>query len=152
MFRKSRATQLLKEKRLSEVEIKMRLGHKTHSNLLERYYAIIDEDDQGKAELRYIGAATESGDIVMPLVCTNCGALNEHDAPRCYRCKFPLTEEEIAHQQKVTASGVILQELLDAPEETFMDEYVATYGETVERLLLPIVSRMVAKALKGRES
>lgn len=96
LFRKSRATQLLKEKKFSGIELKMRMGHKKHSQMLEQYYAILDEDDQAQAELKYLGYEVE-GDPISPqlIFCTNCGAACEHDAQRCQRCRMPLTELEL---------------------------------------------------------
>ena len=41
-----------------------------------------------------------------------------------------------------------IQENLENPKETFMDEYIATHGEIVEKLLQPIVNELVAKALE----
>lgn len=100
LFRKSRATALLKEGKLSEIQIKMRLGHKLHSNMLEKYYAIIDEMDQAKAELSYMGIEPEESKSPQPVACPNCGVPNEPDASRCHRCKHPLTEEEVIKEQR----------------------------------------------------
>ena len=93
LFRKSRTTQLLKEKRLTDIEIKLRLGHTMHSNVLETYYAILDEQDQADAERRYIDPNGGRNDY--DLFCPRCKLPNEADAPKCARCGMPLTEAEI---------------------------------------------------------
>jgi len=40
-----------------------------------------------------------------------------------------------------------IQEILENPPEAFMDEYIATHGAIVEKLLQPLVNKMVAEAL-----
>jgi len=52
----SRTTQLLKKKKFSEVELKLRMDHKKNSQMLEQYYAVLDEKDQAAAELKYLGS------------------------------------------------------------------------------------------------
>jgi integrase len=101
LFRKTRATSLLKERRFSELEVKMRLGHKKHSRMMEKYYAILDEDDQAAAELRYLGLQTEAKETPQPVSCPNCGSLNDATASRCQRCRMPLTEEEMTRELKM---------------------------------------------------
>lgn len=119
LFRKSRATQLLTEKKFSEIELKMRMGHKKGSQVLEKYYAIIDEQDQALAELNYIGVKSAKKDKSPPSIfCTNCGAPNVSDASRCQRCRMPLTEEElIKSTQKVSWMA---RADMDAKTITFM--------------------------------
>ena len=115
LFRKSRATQLLKEKVFNEIEVKTRLGHEKHSQMLEQYYAILEEKDQDKAELRYLGVADTEEGPPQPVLCTNCGAPNDAGATICLRCKNPLTEAELLRQAQ--------QSLLSNPEalETIAD-------------------------------
>lgn len=116
LFRKSRATNLLKEKRLSPIEIKTRLGHKQHSMMLEQYYAILDEVDQAGAELAYMGVSDEVEDasIPQPIFCPNCGAPNETDSLRCVRCKLPMSEDKAIQVQKAAVES--FQSLLSDPE------------------------------------
>lgn len=115
LFRKSRATQLLKERRLSDIQIKIRLGHKKDSNMLESYYAILDEEDQSKAELQYMGVSPAEETGVQTVQCPNCDVVNEKGSARCHRCKFPLTEEEMLRQQTIEA-GSLVQQLQDDPK------------------------------------
>lgn len=113
LFRKSRTTHLLKEGELTELQIKMRLGHKKSSRMMERYYAIIDEMDQADAELEYLGVETEKEQPApQSITCSNCGAINEAESSRCHRCKHPLTEEELLHEQQELTSRT-LQSLRD---------------------------------------
>jgi integrase len=109
LFRKSRTTQLLKEKRLTDIEIKLRLGHKMHSNVLETYYAILDEQDQAKAEKRYVDPNGERNDY--DVFCSRCRLPNETDAKHCIRCGMPLTEEGIVKLGK--SEGERLTQLED---------------------------------------
>ncbi len=114
LFRKSRATQLLKERKFSEIEVKMRLGHKKGSRMMEKYYAILDEDDQAEAELRYLGIAAEEKKRDEPIMCPNCGAPNETDSLRCVRCKLPMSEDKAIQVQKAAVES--FQSLLSDPE------------------------------------
>lgn len=100
LFRKSRTTQLLKERRLSDIEIKLRLGHTMHSNVLETYYAILDEQDQANAERRYIDPKSGRNDY--DIFCPRCKLPNEADAPKCVRCGMPLTEDGIRESESKT--------------------------------------------------
>ncbi|MGV9104090.1 MAG: hypothetical protein ACOC3C_08255 [Candidatus Thorarchaeota archaeon] len=121
LFWKSRATQLLKEGILSEIQIKMRLGHKKHSQILEKYYAILDEMDQADAELEYLGIETEQKEEKPAnIICSSCGALNEADASRCHRCRFPLTEEALTEERQLDIEG-ILSRFKEDPE--FMQNF-----------------------------
>lgn len=117
LFRKSRATQLLKEKRLNEIEVKTRLGHEKHSQMLEQYYAILEEKDQDEAELRYLGVAdAEEQGPPQPMICKRCGAPNIAGATNCHRCKIPLTEGEMIRQaqQSLLSSPEALEKIADA--------------------------------------
>jgi integrase len=128
LMRKSRATYLVKEKRLSEIQIKMRLGHKKHSQMLERYYAILDEDDQREAELEYLGVTEREDLILQPTTCSNCGVLNDHDATRCHRCRIPLSEEEMVRQQQLDVDG-FLAHIKDDPD--VMKTFAAAIAEAL---------------------
>jgi len=114
LFRKSRATQLLKERKFSEIEVKMRLGHKKSSRMMEEYYAILDEDDQAEAELRYLGVTAKEEKQKEPIMCPNCGAPNETDSLRCVRCKLPMSEDKAIQVQKAAVES--FQSLLSDPE------------------------------------
>ncbi len=132
LFRKSRATRLLKEDRLKPIELKRRMGHSKHSNMLEKYYAILDEEDQASAELRYLGVEERAeSETPQPTSCPNCGALNDPGKQQCYRCGFALTEEEAIRQQERT-----VQRTLDRLRES--------------GALQEIVSEAVSEALKQR--
>ena len=48
----------------------------------------------------------------------------------------------------MTASGFILEQILANPEEAMFDEYIAIFGERIENLLAPIVSKLFAKERK----
>ncbi len=101
LFRKSWATQLLKEQKLNEIQLKMRMGHAKKSTMLEEYYAIIDESDQEEAELAYLGVSKKTEDKAPePVPCPNCGALNDAGASSCSRCRLPLSEKELLRQQQ----------------------------------------------------
>lgn len=109
LFRKSRTTQLLKEKKLSDIEIKLRLGHKMHSNVLETYYAILDEVDQANAERKYLTDEDSSYDVF----CPRCRLPNEPDAKHCIRCGFALTEEGLVRLSKSEGDRITqLEEML----------------------------------------
>jgi len=60
--------------------------------MLEKYYAILNEEDQCEAELRALGVSKSEQREPDPIVCPNCSAVNTHDAMRCSRCHIPLTE------------------------------------------------------------
>ncbi len=114
LFRKSRITHLLKERLLSEVEIKTRVGHTQHSNMLEQYYAILDEIDQQEAELRYLGVKTEQEQVPMEL-CPHCGAPILATVARCYRCRQPLSEKEMVEEQKMLLRDAV-KSVITTPE------------------------------------
>ena len=105
LFRKTRATRLLKEKVFNEIEVKMRLGHEKHSQMLAQYYAILDEEDQAEAELRYLGVTPKEEGLPQPVSCPSCGAPNDAGTASCHRCRLPLTEEEVIRQQRVAQVG-----------------------------------------------
>jgi integrase len=131
LYRKSRITQLLKEKVLTPIEIKQRIGHSKSSNMLERYYAILDEIDQQEAELRYLGVKTEQEPVPMGL-CPHCGAPNLATAIRCYRCRQPLSEKEMVDEQRELVKDT-LRTLLGDPETLRMIvETVSSLEPTVE--------------------
>ena len=141
LFRKSRATQLLKEKQFSEIEIKMRMGHKKHSQMLEQYYAILDSEDQDEAELRVMGAAPKTNEVVQPVTCPSCGALNEADSLRCVRCRLPMSEEKAIQVQKAAVES--FQSLLSDPEtlKTSFESLLSDPG------ILKVFASAVAEAL-----
>lgn len=114
LYRKSRITHLLKERILSEVEIKTRVGHMQHSTMLEQYYAILDELDQQEAELRYLGVKTEKEQVPMEL-CPHCGAPNLATVARCYRCRQPLSEKEMVEEQKELLQEAV-KSVISTPE------------------------------------
>lgn len=130
LFRKSRATQLLKEGKLTEIQIKMRLGHKKHSNILEKYYTILDEEDQAEAELEYLGAEPEEDKAPEIIRCPNCGAPNESDASRCLRCKFPLSEEALLEDTR--QSALEDPEMLEQITELVAGELLKRRGEDTD--------------------
>lgn len=99
LFRKSRLTQLTKEGKLSEVQIKLRAGHKKHSQILNQSYLIIDQMDQSNAELEYLGVSEKDTEKESMIVCPNCSVANEAGSSICFRCKFPLTEQAMIEQQ-----------------------------------------------------
>ncbi len=105
LFRKSRATQLLRERLLSDVEVRQRLGHNKDSRILESYYDIRDEQDQQKAELRAMGIV-EVENKPSQRICPNCSMLNEAAAAECLRCRHPLTEEAMIKQQRAAIESV----------------------------------------------
>ena len=116
LFRKTRATSLLKEKRLSETEIKVRLGHEKDSQMLGKYYAILDEEDQAEAELQYLGIESKEEKQPQPVICPSCGAPNPAGINRCSRCLRPLTEIGLLEDQtsfvRTLAESGALQELV----------------------------------------
>jgi hypothetical protein len=121
----------LKEGKLTEIQIKMRLGHKKHSNMLEKYYTILDEEDQAQAELAYLGAEPEKkGKAPEVIRCPNCGAPNESDASRCLRCKFPLSEEALL--QDTRQSALEDPEMLKQISELVADELLKRKGEDTD--------------------
>lgn len=102
LFRKSRLTQLTKEGKLSEVQIKLRAGHKKHSQILNQSYLIIDQMDQDNAELGYLGIVEKQDEQDTSVICPNCSVANDRGASICFRCKFPLTEKAMIEQQAQT--------------------------------------------------
>jgi len=142
LFRKSRATQLLKEKRFSEIEIKMRLGHKKHSRILEEYYAILDEEDQSAAELQYIGVDPVSEEAVQMPICNYCGALNAPDSLNCQRCLRPLTEEEMRRQVTLVSSETL--RIFREDPEVLKASFVTLLADSE---ILKILASAVAEAL-----
>lgn len=156
LFRKSRTTQLLKEKRLTALEIKLRLGHKMHSNVLETYYAILDEKDQAKAEKRYVDPTGNHQEY--QVFCARCRLPNETDAKNCTRCGMPLTEEGIAEAQ-LGSQGVV-DELkarlteLERREEFWMQMSSWATPEVVDRMEIVLKKfwEKEAKAAKKKGS
>ncbi len=137
LFRKSRTTQLLKERKFLEIEIVKRLGHKKGSRMMEKYYAILDEDDQAEAELRYLGITAKEEKRDETIMCPNCGAPNETDSLRCVRCKLPMSEDKAIQVQKAAVES--FQSLLSDPE---------TLKESFESLLSdPEVLKVLASAV-----
>ncbi len=133
LFRKSRATQLLREKKFSDIEVKMRLGHKKHSMMLEQYYAIIDEYDQADVELRYMGARGEEQKTNGIVWCLNCGAPNDEGSQSCVRCKLPLTEEELLRQARQRESTM---EMRIEALETLMRRFAGVIGIEEHKVLV----------------
>ena len=128
LFRHSRATQLLREGRLSEIEIKMRMGHKKDSNVLEQYYAILDQEDLHKAELRYLGVLEKEDNVPRPVPCPNCGAINNSDSTLCSRCHLPLSEEELQRQTQVSVDQALSTLSESSPEfQALVERSVARY-------------------------
>ena len=82
-------------------------------------------------------------------MCPRCDTLNPAGARLCQKCNTPLSLkdalEKLDTQQKVTASGFILEEILANPEEAMFDEYIAVFGERIEKLLEPVVAKLFAK-------
>lgn len=107
LFRKSRATALLRDGRLSETEIVLRLGQERHSKMLQQYYDLRDEADQERAELRAMGIEEKEDEPAKFVSCTNCSMPNEKNANVCVRCKFPLTESEMIRQQEESIRNLI---------------------------------------------
>jgi len=133
LFRKSRATYLLTEGKLSETEIKIRMGHKRDSKVLEKYYDIRDEGDQADAELGYIGA-TSGQDTRTIFVCPNCGVPNEEGKKRCFRCKHPFTSEAIAEGQGVIDELKERLNKLEERENRWMEMSTWATPEVVDRM------------------
>ncbi len=132
LFRHSRATQLLREGRLSPLEVKLRMGHKKDSQVLEQYYAILDQEDLHKAELKYLGILPKDNNIPQPIQCPNCGAINEADASLCSRCRLPLSEEALQEQTQATATQAL--EGLSASSELFQGLVDQLYAEILKKL------------------
>lgn len=107
LFRHSRATQLLREGRLSAMDIKLRMGHKKDSLILEKYYAILDQEDLHKAELRYLGVLEKEDNVPRPVPCPNCGAINNTDSNLCSRCHLPLSEAELERQTRLSVDQAL---------------------------------------------
>lgn len=107
LFRFSRATQLLRDNVMKEIEVKRRMGHTPGSNILEKVYAILSEEDQAKAELRSMGIEKEEDGKPQPVICPGCGLPNDADSSSCQRCRLPLTEREVTRQQQVSTAETI---------------------------------------------
>jgi integrase len=101
LFRKSRATALLKEGRFSELEVKARLGHEKGSQMMGRYYAILDEADQARSELEYLGVESKEEGQSQPVICPSCGSPNLANAARCSRCLRALSESALAEETAI---------------------------------------------------
>ncbi len=114
LFRKSRATQLVKEGKLNDMEIRMRMGHKRNSTVLEEFYAILDQEDQAEAELKYLGVRPEEEDGTKIDLCPSCGAPYNEGDRLCPRCRHPLTEEALLEQRQQTMKEVMEGPIRDA--------------------------------------
>ena len=113
LFRKSAATRLLRDKILQPHQVKTRLGHEKHSMMLEQYYAILDEEDQAKAELEAMGIFEGEEKTEETFVkCPNCGVNNDRENAHCFRCKFPLTEEAIQEHVSLEEQVATLQQTI----------------------------------------
>ncbi len=126
LFRFSRATQLLRDNVMKEIEVKRRMGHKPGSNILEKVYAILSEEDQSRAELRTMGIENTEDGKPQPVVCPSCGLPNDADTSSCQRCRLPLTEKEVSRQQQLATAETLeslkatgaLQDLVDEAVES----------------------------------
>ncbi len=107
LFRFSRATQLLRDNVMKEIEVKRRMGHTPGSNILEKVYAILSEEDQAKAELRSMGVVEAEEGKQQPVICPGCGLPNDADSSSCQRCRLPLTEQEVTRQQQVATAETL---------------------------------------------
>lgn len=115
LYRHSRATGLLREGKMSEHNIKMRMGHSPDSNVLMRYYAILEQEDLHKAELRYLGILPKEENVPQPLICSNCGAVNEKESTMCSRCHLPLSEAELQRQTEASVAQALQGLSLSSP-------------------------------------
>ncbi len=106
-----------------------------------------------KAKMFGLGERVLPPEVSMKaILCPRCDTLNKAGARLCNECNTPLSLrealEKLDEQQKVTASGFILEQILANPEEAMFDEYIAIFGERIENLLAPIVSKLFAKERK----
>jgi integrase len=113
LIRKSRLTQLLREKKLDETDIRLRAGHKRHSRMLEQYYDLRDAEDHAKAELEYLGAEEKTIEI-RPEICPSCFAENPPEGFRCVNCHQPMNETAMIEQQEQDKRIRGLEDKLDA--------------------------------------
>lgn len=92
LFRKSSITLMLRQKRLTEIEIKLRIGHARNSAVLETYYDFRDAEDQEKAQKKAKGIVAPDDDFSR-LTCDRCDTLNEVGIDVCEKCSYPLTAD-----------------------------------------------------------
>ena len=153
MFRHTRATDFVRMD-VRGTALNRLMGWKDGSHMEAIYVHLAFEDVENEVRAKVFGKGEKALPPESPMkaiLCPKCDTLNSVGARLCQKCNAFLSLkdalEKLDRQPKVELSGLILQELLDNPEESFMDEYIATHGEIVEKLLQPIVNKMVAKAL-----
>jgi len=108
LFRKTAITMMLRQKRLTEIEIKLRIGHKRNSTVLETFYDIRDGEDQNNAQKKAKGIVVEDDDFSR-LTCLRCGKLNEVKIDVCEKCSYPLTSEAIKREHNLMKARVVAE-------------------------------------------
>ena len=122
----------------------------SHMESVYVHLAFDDVENEVKAKVFGMGGKVLPPESPMKaILCPRCDTLNKAGARVCTKCNVPLSLKEalekLDKQEKVTASGFILEEILANPEEAMFDEYIAIFGERIEKLLEPVVAKLFAK-------
>ena len=116
LLRHSRATHLYGK--LSEKEMMLLFGWRRRDML--DVYARVVESDAHKSYLALYGIEKkENVEDFKPVKCPRCGQTNPSTAEYCYRCGYPLREEQ---RIKITEDNTRLERILREVEE-FLQEY-----------------------------
>jgi hypothetical protein len=96
--------------------------------MLGKFYAILDEEDQAKAELHYLGVDTGEEKRPEPVICPSCGAPNVAGSLRCSRCLRPLSETGVLEDQTALVrslrdSGVLRELISEAVKEALQESH-----------------------------
>jgi len=151
MFRHSRATDFVRmDVRGSALNKLMGWRPGSHMEATYVHLAFHDVENEVRAKIFGLGEKELPPETPMKaILCPKCDTLNKAGARLCNECNTPLSLrealEKLDEQQKVTASGFILEQILANPEEAMFDEYIAVFGERIEKLLAPTVSKLFAK-------
>lgn len=151
MFRHTRATDFVRMD-VRGTALNKLMGWTAGSHMESVYVHLAFDDVENEVKAKVFGM----GEKILPpetpmkaILCPKCNTLNKAGARFCTECNAPLSLKEaleiLDEQQKVAVSGFVLEEILANPEEAMFDEYIAVFGERIEKLLAPIVSKLFAK-------
>jgi integrase len=151
MFRHSRATDFVRMD-VRGMALNKLMGWAKGSNMEAVYVHLAFDDVENEVRAKIFGLGEKALLPETPMkaiLCPKCDTLNKAGARLCSKCSSPLSLKEalekLDKQQKVAVSGFILEEILANPEEAMFDEYIAIFGERIEKLMEPIVAKLFAK-------